>query len=73
MLAPVFMVGLPVPDLIDVLLTLIPTSQATRLAMNGLMMGEALFPDAWLSFLVIAAWGAVAYALLLWRLSRREA
>lgn len=70
-LAPVFLVGLSVPDLVAAVLLALPTSQATRLAMNALS-GEALFPDPALSYLVVLAWGAAAYALLLWRLSRRE-
>lgn len=69
---PVFLVGFPVPAIAGTILALLPTSQATRLALNGLS-GAAIFPHPWLSALVIAVWGAAAYALLTWRLSRREA
>ncbi len=69
---PVFLVGLPVPGWTDLLLALFPTSQGTQLAVNGLI-GEAVFPDAWLSFLVILAWGGIAYAMVLRQLARREA
>ena len=68
---PVYAVGLPVPDGVERLLDLLPTSQATRLTLNALT-GERFFAGTWLSYLVIAAWGLAAYALVLWRLSRRE-
>ncbi len=71
-IVPVFLVGLPVPRWTDVLLTLFPTSQGTRLAVNGLI-GETVFPDVWLSFLVILTWGGIAYAMVLRQLARREA
>ena len=70
-ITPVFLVGLPMPRLVDIILAALPTSQATRLAMNGLS-GEALFGNAALSYAVILAWGVAAYALLWWRLARRE-
>lgn len=68
---PIFAVGLPVPAAVDALLTALPTSQGTRLAINALT-GDPVFGNAWLSYLVIAAWGALAYLLVLWRLSQRE-
>ncbi len=71
-LTPVFLVGLSEPGWLVRLLDVLPTSQGTRLAINGLT-GEAIFADAWLSYLVIAVWGVVAYALLAWQLRRREA
>lgn len=69
---PVFLVGLPASRWVELVLILWPTSQATRLAVNG-MVGEAVFADAWLSYLVIVAWGVLAYALVLGQLARREA
>jgi ABC-2 type transport system permease protein len=69
---PAFLVGLPLPGVASRVLDFLPTSQATKLAINGLA-GEAVFPNAPLAFVVVAAWGALAYGLLLWRLSRREA
>ena len=71
-LLPVFFVGVPVPDLVETLLQLFPTSAGMRLAING-VAGEAIFADVWLSYLVIAAWGAVAYLLVAWQLNRRQA
>lgn len=71
-LAPVFLVGVPGPRWLDVLLQIWPTSQGTRLAINGLT-GERIFDRAWLSYTVIVAWGAVAYGLLHWQLQRRQA
>ena len=71
-IAPVFLVGLPVPDRVEAVLSALPTSQATRLALNGLS-GQALFADPWLSFGVVIAWGVVAYLLLLSLLQRRQA
>ncbi len=70
--APAFLVGLPsLPGAVETVLRFIPTGEAARLAVNG-MSGRALFPQAWLSTLVIAVWGVLGYGLLLWRLSRRE-
>ena len=71
-IAPVFLVGLPMPPTVETILTLLPTSQAMRLAING-VAGEPLFADPWLSVLVIAAWGVAAYLLLLRHLARRQA
>lgn len=70
-IGPAFAAGLPVPDVVDVVLRLLPTSQGMRIMTNG-FAGEALFADTWLAFVVTAAWGVVAYAILAWRLSRRE-
>lgn len=69
--APIFAVGFPLPRAVDLLLSALPTSQATRLALDALV-GEPLFGGAWLGAGVIAAWGALAYGLLLWRLARRD-
>jgi hypothetical protein len=71
-IGPAFAVGYPLPGPLSIALGLLPTSQATKLAINGLS-GDELFGRPWLAVLIIAAWGAVAYGLLLWRLSRREA
>lgn len=71
MVAPAYLVGFDMPHVVNILLDILPTSQATRLAMNGLS-GETLFANAWLSVLVIIAWAVAAYGILLWRLSRRE-
>ncbi len=68
---PVFAVGFPVPDLMDLALRLLPTSQAMRLALNALQ-GERLFDGQLSGVLVITAWGLVAYALVFWQLQRRR-
>ena len=70
-IGPAFAVGLPVPDAIDALLKVLPTSQGMRIMANGLA-GAPLFTDVWLSFAVLLVWVAGAYGLLAWRLSRRE-
>ena len=70
-IAPPFVAGLPMPAALDLLMRAFPTFQGMRLMTNGLA-GEPLFADAWISYVVIAAWAIVAYGLLAWRLSRRE-
>lgn len=70
-LAPAFVVGLPVPDWADLLLAALPTSQGTQLVIDA-WLGEPFFGEAWRSVLVIAAWGVAVYALVVWRLARRE-
>ncbi|MGH2558871.1 MAG: ABC transporter permease [Thermomicrobiales bacterium] len=72
LVAPAFMVGLPLPDLLATIVGLIPTGAATKLLING-MEGEAIFSGAAAAFLVVLAWGVVAYGLLLWNLQRRQA
>lgn len=70
-IGPAFAVGLPIPDAIDLLFRILPTSQGMRIMANG-FAGEPLFGDLALSFVVTAAWAAAAYGLLAWRMSRRE-
>jgi ABC-type Na+ efflux pump permease subunit len=71
-IGPAFAVGYPLPDWVAIGLATLPTSQAAKLAINA-FSGETLFPQQGLAVFVIVAWGVVAYGLLLWRLSRREA
>jgi len=71
-IAPAFIAGLPMPDVVELLLKLLPTSQAVQLMINGLS-GRAYYSDTWLGFVVILAWTALAYLLLLRTLQRREA
>jgi ABC-2 type transport system permease protein len=71
-IGPAFAVGYPLPDWADISLSVLPTTQATKLAINA-FSGETLFPQQWLAVVVMFAWGVVAYGLLLWRLSKREA
>lgn len=68
---PAFVAGLPVPDVVDLALRGFPTFQGMRIMTNGLA-GKALFNDAWLSYVILIVWIAIAYGLLAWRLSRRE-
>lgn len=71
-MGPAFAVGVPVPAPAEVALKVLPSSQAMRLIANA--FGERpVFADAWVSVLVVVAWGALAYGLLAWRLARREA
>lgn len=71
-IAPAFMVGFPLPDVVEKVLLFLSSSQAMRMAVNGLT-GHAIFPDVWLSVLVLIAWAVAAYGLLVLRLSRRQA
>lgn len=71
-IAPAFMVGFPLPDVVEKVLLFLSSSQAMRIAVNGLT-GTAIFPDVWLSVLVLIAWAVAAYGLLVLRLSRRQA
>lgn len=68
---PPFLLGISLPGALEALFAILPSTQAMRLILNS-ASGHPFFPQAWLSYLVIAAWGIVAYGLLLWRLSRRE-
>lgn len=63
------------PDLPPALATalrLLPTSEAVRILGNA-TAGREVYPDVAYSTLVVVAWGLAAYALLAWRLARREA
>ena len=69
---PVFLTALPLPSLVRWLFSAHPANQAARLVANG-AAGTTVFSGAWLSYLVLLAWGAVVYLLLWMTLSRREA
>lgn len=69
--APVYAVGLPVPDWADALLAVTPTGEGTRLAIDALT-GERIFGAAGRAYLVLLVWIVAAYVLLLRRLARRE-
>lgn len=71
-IAPAFVIGLGLPRALEVVLDVLPTSQAMKLMVNGLA-GQALFADTWLSYLVLLAWTVIAYGALLFSLSRRQA
>ena len=71
-IGPAFVVGAEFGGVTDAVLLALPSSQAMRLITDA-ASGESIFGGSWLSFLVIAAWGAVAYAVVSWQLSRRQA
>lgn len=71
-LFPAFVTGLPTPRPVEIVALLLPTSHATRISVNAIA-GEAIFDNLWLSFVALAIWAIAGYALLLWRLSHREA
>ena len=71
---PPFLIGLPLPGVVNAIFNALPSTQAMRLILNSATSpGHPFFEQAWLSYLIIAAWGVVAYGLLQWRLSRRAA
>lgn len=69
---PAFVVGIDAPAWVQTTLKVLPSSQAAQILING-VSGIDFFPNPWLSVLVVAIWGMIAYGLLLLRLSRREA
>jgi ABC-2 type transport system permease protein len=71
LIAPAFMIGLPIPDALETIASLIPTGAAMKVLING-TTGEDIFSRVWLPFLVMVAWSVIAYAVLLWDLSRRR-
>lgn len=71
-ISPAFMVGFPFPDAIETALAALVTSQAMRLFINALT-GQTLFPNVWLSLLILVVWTSATYGLLALRLSRRQA
>lgn len=71
-IAPSFVIGIPAPDSLQRAAAALPTGAAAKLMMNA-MADERVFAGNAAAFAIIVAWGAVAYALLLWQLSRRQA
>ncbi len=71
LLAPAFTIGLAVPDSVNTALSFLPTVHTFRLLANALT-GKPLYPNAWVSYAALAAWGVAAYGLVWWRLSRQE-
>jgi ABC-2 type transport system permease protein len=70
--APAFVVGLPIPGWLQTIFDFLPTSQAARVMLDS-MMNQSYFGQTWLSFIVIIIWALAAYALLVYRLARQEA
>jgi ABC-2 type transport system permease protein len=71
-IAPAFAVGLPAPRPLEIVFGALPSGAAAKLFFNS-ASGHQLFPNPAAYIAIIIAWGVVAYALLLWRLSRRQA
>jgi hypothetical protein len=71
-IAPAFLVGVGLSDSIERAAGLFPTGAAMKLLIDSASV-ESVFDDAFQSYVVIIAWGVVAYVLLLWQLSRRRA
>jgi ABC-2 family transporter protein len=70
-ITPAFLVGVGLSDTVDHVAELTPTGAAMKLLSDS-ATHAALIDDAWLLYLVIVLWGALAYALLFWQLSRRR-
>lgn len=71
-IAPAFAVGLPAPTLLGYVFGALPSGAAAKLLFNS-AAGHRLFPNPAAYLAILIVWGFVAYALLLWRLSRRQA
>jgi ABC-2 type transport system permease protein len=71
-ITPAFVVGLPTPDVVRTIAELTPTGAATKLLINS-AASPAPFGQPALDAAVLIAWAVIAYALLLWRLSRQQA
>jgi ABC-2 type transport system permease protein len=71
-IAPAFTVGLPVPELVDRLMTLFPTGSGTKLLLDS-ATSESLYANTAGLMLIVVVWGVVAFGLLYWQLSRRQA
>lgn len=68
---PPFFLGVGVPGALQAVFNALPSTHAMRLILNS-ATAQPLYANAWLSYGVIALWGVLAYALLLWRLARRS-
>lgn len=70
-IGPAFAVGTGLPPAGEQALRFLPSSQAVRL-LGDAMTSRSVFGDTGFGLAVIVGWGLVAYAVLAWRLSRRE-
>jgi hypothetical protein len=68
-IAPAFIIGVWTPDVFTYVIEAIPVAQGMKLAVNG-MSGEAIFANIWVSYVILAVWIVIAYAALVFRLSR---
>lgn len=71
-LAPTIIVGLPAPDGLLSVATAIPTGAAMALFINSASSERIVGGDG-AAFAALVVWGVLAYAALLWQLSRRQA
>jgi hypothetical protein len=71
-IAPAAIVGQPAPDALRTIANLFPSGAGMRLVLNT-VASERIFSDNLRSILVLVAWAAAAYLLLLWQLKRRQA
>ena len=71
-IAPAFAIGLPTPKIVGKIAEALPTGSAAKILMNS-MAHERVFSNQMVSFAIIVAWGVLAFGLLLWQLSRRQA
>jgi ABC-type Na+ efflux pump permease subunit len=67
--APAFVVGLWTPGVLEYVIEAMPVAQGMKLGVNG-FSGDPIFDNIWLSYVVLAVWIAIAYSVLLFRLSR---
>ena len=71
-IAPAVAIGFSLPAVASVAVSLTPPAEGARLLANGLA-GETVFEHPLLSVLGLLVWSAIAYALLVRALARREA
>lgn len=69
---PALAMGVPAPRPVEIVAQALPSGAAARLLMNSLA-DERVFSGQLLAFATIIAWAVLAYLLLLWQLSRRQA
>lgn len=69
---PALMVGQPLPDTVQTIITLFPSGAGMQLVLKSLTSAE-LFTDTWKPVVVLLFWICVAYGALLWQLKRRQA
>jgi ABC-2 type transport system permease protein len=72
LVAPAFVIGVPAPHWLETAASAFLTGAAAKLMFDS-GSDRSLFSDSAVSYAVIIAWGVVAYGLLYWRLSRRQA
>lgn len=69
--APAFVTGLPLPNAVENVMLIFPTTHAMRMAIDALST-TTVFGSIWLSVLILTAWAVAVYTISFWTLSRRE-